>query len=110
MVVDDAGRIMRRRRVPYQKRSVKLMSNSGWRRFGWYVWDQGPGRPGDWDGRLAPSHEFIFHFNRTPRKPHKTVPSKHAGETLGGGGLRGADISQTITEQGPPFSSCSRGE
>jgi hypothetical protein len=26
-----------------------------------------------------------------PRKPHKTVPSKHAGETLGGGGLRGAD-------------------
>ena len=40
---------------------------------------------------LAPSHEFIFHFNRAPRKPHKTVPSKHAGETLGGGGLRGAD-------------------
>ena len=26
-----------------------------------------------------------------PRKPHKTVPSKHAGETLGGGGLRAAD-------------------
>ncbi|MEH7830484.1 hypothetical protein [Gemmobacter denitrificans] len=39
----------------------------GWRRFGWYVWDQGPGLPGDWDGRLAPSHEFIFHFNRQPR-------------------------------------------
>ena len=52
---------------------------------------KGPGLPGDWNGRLAPSHEFIFHFNRAPRKPHKTVPSKHAGETLGGGGLRGAD-------------------
>ena len=63
----------------------------GWRRFGWYVWDQGPGLPGDWNGRLAPSHEFIFLFNRAPRKPHKSVPSKHAGETLGGGGLRGAD-------------------
>ena len=55
------------------------MRPSGWHRFGWYVWDQGPGLPGDWQGRLAPSHAFIFHFNRAPRKPHKTVPSKHAG-------------------------------
>ena len=76
---------------PYWEGWVEWMRNSGWRRFGWYVWDQGPGLPGDWNGRLAPSHEFIFHFNRAPRKPHKTVPSKHAGETLGGGGLRGAD-------------------
>ncbi|WP_232295725.1 DNA modification methylase [Pseudorhodobacter aquimaris] len=76
---------------PYWEGWVEWMCASGWRRFGWYVWDQGPGLPGDWNGRLAPSHEFIFHFNRAPRKPHKTVPSKHAGETLGGGGLRGAD-------------------
>ena len=76
---------------PYWEGWVEWMRKSGWRRFGWYVWDQGPGLPGDWNGRLAPSHEFIFHFNRSPRKPHKTVPSKHAGETLGGGGLRGAD-------------------
>ena len=76
---------------PYWEGWVEWMRKSGWRRFGWYVWDQGPGLPGDWNGRLAPSHEFIFHFNRAPRKPHKTVPSKHAGETLGGGGLRGAD-------------------
>ncbi|MGI3212914.1 site-specific DNA-methyltransferase [Roseovarius tibetensis] len=73
---------------PYWERWVEWMRSSGWRRFGWYVWDQGPGLPGDWNGRLAPSHEFIFHFNRQPRKPHKTVESKHAGETLGGGGLR----------------------
>ena len=32
-----------------------------------------------------------FPPNRQPRKPNKTVESKHAGETLGGGGLRGAD-------------------
>ena len=76
---------------PYWEGWVEWMRASGWRRFGWYIWDQGPGLPGDWNGRLAPSHEFIFHFNRSPRKPHKTVPSKHAGETLGGGGLRGAD-------------------
>jgi DNA modification methylase len=77
--------------LPYWERWVEWMRSSGWRRFGWYVWDQGPGLPGDWNGRLAPSHEFIFHFNRQPRKPHKTVPSKHAGETLGGGGLRGVN-------------------
>ena len=76
---------------PYWEGWVEWMRASGWRRFGWYIWDQGPGLPGDWNGRLAPSHEFIFHFNRAPRKPHKTIPSKHAGETLGGGGLRGAD-------------------
>jgi len=45
----------------------------------------------DWNGRLAPAHEFIFHFNRTPRRPNKTIESKHAGEVLGGGGLRAAD-------------------
>ena len=78
---------------PYWEGWFEWMRSSSWRRFGWYVWDQGPGLPGDWNGRLAPSHEFIFHFNRAPRKPHKTVPSKHAGETLGGGGLRGADGS-----------------
>ena len=76
---------------PYWEGWVEWMRASGWRRCGWYVWDQGPGLPGDWNGRLAPSHEFIVHFNRASRKPHKTVPSKHAGETLGGGGLRGAD-------------------
>ena len=55
------------------------MRTAGWRRFGWYVWDQGPGLPGDWQGRLAPSFEFVFHFNRTTRKPNKTVPCKFAG-------------------------------
>ncbi len=75
--------------LPYWEGWVDWMRVQGWRRFGWYVWDQGPGLPGDWNGRLAPSHEFIFHFNRQPRQPNKTVESKHAGETLGGGGLRG---------------------
>lgn len=56
----------------------------GWRRFGWYVRDQGPCLPGDWNGRVAFSHEFTFHFNRQPRKPNKAVENKHAGETLQG--------------------------
>jgi len=35
--------------------------------------------PGDWAGRLAPRHEFVFHFNRQARKPNKIVPCKWAG-------------------------------
>lgn len=41
---------------------------------------QGPGMPGDWAGRLSPSFEFVFHFNRQSRKPNKIVPCKHAGQ------------------------------
>jgi DNA modification methylase len=52
------------------------MREQGWRRFGFYVWDQGPGLPGDWNGRLAPAFEFVFHFNRKARKPNKIVPCR----------------------------------
>ena len=66
--------------IPYWDGWISWMRTQGWRRFGWYVWDQGPGMPGDWAGRLAPSFEFVFHFNRQSRKPHKIVPCKHAGQ------------------------------
>ncbi|MFM8865613.1 MAG: site-specific DNA-methyltransferase [Limnohabitans sp.] len=66
--------------IPYWDGWIGWMRTQGWRRFGWYVWDQGPGMPGDWAGRLAPSFEFVFHFNRQSRKPHKIVPCKHAGQ------------------------------
>ena len=66
--------------IPYWDGWLSWMRQQGWRRFAWYVWDQGPGMPGDWQGRLAPSFEFVFHFNRESRKPHKTVPCKHAGQ------------------------------
>ena len=65
--------------VPYWDGWLAWMRTQGWRRFAWYVWDQGPGMPGDWSGRFAPSFEFVFHFNRTSRKPNKIVPCKHAG-------------------------------
>ncbi len=55
------------------------MRTQGWRRFGWYVWHQGCGLPGDWNGRFAPAFEFIFHFNKTTRRPNKIVPCKCAG-------------------------------
>ena len=66
--------------IPYWDAWLAWMRSQGWRRFAWYVWDQGPGMPGDWQGRLAPSFEFIFHFNRQARKPNKTVPCKFAGQ------------------------------
>ena len=66
--------------IPYWDAWLGWMRTQGWRRFAWYVWDQGPGMPGDWQGRLAPSFEFVFHFNRESRKPHKIVPCKHAGQ------------------------------
>jgi DNA modification methylase len=66
--------------VPYWDGWIEWMREQGWRRFGWYVWDQGPGMPGDWAGRLAPSHEFVWHFNRNALKPTKTKECKHAGE------------------------------
>lgn len=64
---------------PYWDGWIEWMRTQGWRRFGWYVWDQSVTVPGDWAGRLAPRHEFVFHFNRRSRKPNKIVPCKWAG-------------------------------
>ncbi len=66
--------------VRYWDDWLTWMPRHGWRFFGWYVWDQGVTVPGDWAGRLAPRHEFLFHFNREARKPNKTVPCKFAGQ------------------------------
>ena len=59
---------------------LKWMRSQGWRSFGLYVWDQGPGLPGDWGGRFAPSFELVFHFNKKGRKPAKIIPCKYAGQ------------------------------
>jgi len=74
--------------LPYWDGWIEWMREVGWRRFGWYVWDQGPGLPGDWNGRLAPSHEFIFHFNRIATRTRKTKESLMAGRRVSGQGLR----------------------
>jgi DNA modification methylase len=65
------------------------MRASGWRMFGHYVWDKGFGAPGNWSGRLAPSHEYIFHFNRAAVEPAKWVPTQQ--RVASGTGLRRAD-------------------
>ena len=77
---------------PYWQNWLGWMRDIGWRRFGLYVWDQGPGLPGDWNGRLAPAFELLFHFNRDARKPNKIVPCKWAGHVNDThGGMRSKD-------------------
>lgn len=68
---------------PYWYAWIDWMRTVGWRRFGWYVWDKGWGAPGDWHGHLAPSHEFIFHFNRVSGKAHKTKAKDRKNVTSG---------------------------
>jgi DNA modification methylase len=62
--------------VEYWRDWLSWMRTRGWRSFGWYVWDQGNGMMGDWNGRFAPSHEFIFHFNKESKQPRKFIPTK----------------------------------
>jgi DNA modification methylase len=77
---------------PYWQGWLDWMRSAGWRRFGWYVWVQGPGLPGDWYGRLAPSLEFIFHFNRVARQANKIIPCRWAGHVNDShGGMRARD-------------------
>ena len=88
--------------IPYWDGWLAWMRIQGWRRFGWYVWDQGPGLPGDWNGRLAPAFEFVFHFNRQSRQANKIVPCIYAGrdthlrgDGTSAGGMRNKDGSKT---------------
>ncbi len=88
--------------IPYWDTWLAWMRTIGWRRFGWYVWDQGPGLPGNWAGRLAPSFEFVFHFNRQSRTANKIMPCLYAGKDThlrgdgtSAGGMRNKDGSKT---------------
>lgn len=95
----------------YWRKWVEWMRMQGWRRFAWYVWDQGAGLPGDWNGRLGPSFEFIFHFNKERRGPRKTKETKESSRKSRGNakstvGFRKEGGSQTVyspDKLGQPF-------
>jgi DNA modification methylase len=74
------GRVIR-----YWDSLIEDMEASGLRLFGWYVWDQLSGMAGDWNGRLAPSFEFVFHFNANAVAVNKTKTTK--GGKIHGPGL-----------------------
>lgn len=90
--------------VPYWEGWREWMRAQGWKFFGWYVWDKMDGLPGDWNGRFAPSHEFIFHFNKLPVKPFKVLTTKFGGTLSHGTGLRRKDGTTPgkYTNQGKP--------
>jgi DNA modification methylase len=73
-LVHKDGRVIR-----YWDHLIADMEENDWPLFGWYVWDKLNGMPGDWNGRLAPAHEWVFHFARETLKPSKTVKSKSLG-------------------------------
>lgn len=67
---------------------INRMRDVGHKLQGWYVWDQGHGLPGDWNGRLAPSHEWMFHFGELG-KLNKTVKCVSKVKPIGTmGGMR----------------------
>jgi DNA modification methylase len=67
---------------PYWDSWIEGLRAKGWRRYGLYVWDQGPGLPGNCNGvgRFAASFELIFHFNQRSRTLNKMIPCIHAGK------------------------------
>ena len=65
--------------VEYWSDLRRSLEAQGLKLAGWYVWDKGYGMPGDWAGRLAIAHEFIFHFRRQACKVNKTKPCTYAG-------------------------------
>ena len=70
--------------LPYWDGWVEWMRGQGWKRFGFYVWDQGSGMPRANDGRFFTSHEFVFHFCKKPRPSVEWVPCKDAGRLATG--------------------------
>ena len=87
-LVHESGRVN-----AYWDAWLDYMGECGWPLFGWYVWDKGFGLPGNWNGRLAPAHEFIFHFSKGGNKPaNKWVDKKPENiKEKGGTGVRRAD-------------------
>jgi len=85
-VVDESGAILinlglvhrDKRVVRYWDKWLEWMDNTSWPLFDWYVWDKLNGLMGDWRGRLAPAHEWIFHFANKPRPANKTEKTKYA--------------------------------
>ncbi len=72
--------------IPYWDQWTEWMRKQGWRRFAWYVWDQGAGLPGDWNGRLGPSFEFVWHFNKNSVRPTKWIATKEESRAAKGKG------------------------
>jgi DNA modification methylase len=84
---------------------IDFMRESGWRFFGWYVWDKLNAICGDFKGRLNLRHEWIFHFNKKGIKLNKTIPCKRFGDKANGTGVRlkNGKLKGALTGDGKPI-------
>ena len=81
-VLVNLGIVHHERKVDlYWQSWLEFSAGIGWPLFGWYVWDKGKALPGNWNGRLAPAHEFVFHFNRENSQANKWVATNTATNT-----------------------------
>lgn len=91
--------------ITYWDSLIARLRGVGYRLFGWYVWDQTFGLPGDWCGRFGPSHEWLFHFNKVATTLNKIVDCKQRAGAVNGSGLRKADgsTSPRMSGDGKPY-------
>lgn len=82
-IIVNLGLVHKERAVDvYWRGWLDSCLNEGWPLFGWYVWDKGQSLPGNWNGRLAPAHEFVFHFNNVKSQARKWVKAQSLGKTI----------------------------
>lgn len=82
-ILVNLGLVHKEKRViRYWDKWLAWMDQTNWPLFDWYVWDKINGLMGDWRGRLAPAHEWIFHFANSPRPANKTEDTKYAEEGI----------------------------
>lgn len=74
----------------------------GHKLFGWYVWDKGSGFPGEWNGRLAPAHEWIFHFHNGGQSANKWVATSGESAKRGTSGKRFRQKDGSLKEVASP--------
>jgi len=75
--------------------------------YGLYVWDKIKGAPGQWNGRLAPCHEFFFHFSFGREDANKWIEKSDASIERGpnktnfrmkDGGIKPINSPETLTQ------------
>lgn len=77
-------------------------SSIGHALYGWYVWDKGSGFPGEWNGRLAPAHEWVFHFSNGRKSANKWIPTTGAAAKRGTSGKRFRQKDGSLHEVSSP--------
>jgi DNA modification methylase len=70
--------------------------------YGMYVWDKGNGFPGEWNGRLAPAHEFVFHFSIGHKSANKWIKTSGESARRGASGKRFRQKDGSLNEVTSP--------